>query len=58
MISMYSAREQAADRRNHSPEAERYRREHGFAYCAICEAAATEPAFEHEHLMATGATGR
>jgi hypothetical protein len=26
MISMYSAREQAADRFNHSPEAEAYRR--------------------------------
>ena len=29
MISMYSAREQAADRFNHSPEAEAYRRAHG-----------------------------
>ena len=29
MTSMYSPREQAADRRNHSPEAEAYRREHG-----------------------------
>ena len=27
--SMYSAREQAADRFNHSPEAEAYRRTHG-----------------------------
>ena len=27
--SMYGAREQAADRRNHSPEAERYRCDHG-----------------------------
>ncbi len=51
MTSMYSAREQAADRRNHSPEAEQYRRAHGFAYCAICVAGDTEPASEHEHLM-------
>ena len=29
--SMYSAREQAADRFNHSPEAETYRRTHGLA---------------------------
>ena len=29
--SMYSAREQAADRFNHSPEAEAYRRTHGLA---------------------------
>jgi len=31
MISMYSAREQAADRFNHSPEAEAYRRAHRLA---------------------------
>ena len=31
MISMYSAREQAASRFNHSPEAEAYRRAHRLA---------------------------
>ena len=36
MQSMYSPREQAADRRNHSPEAEAYREAHGIT--CDCEA--------------------